>query len=114
MFCPDCGTWNRAVAAKCVRCGAALPEVKAPPIDVPDEEIRELRHATGNRYAVAEADGSRVTCLYDNLYQLTGENRTGTTPFRNTFAANRSLVFADPSGLFWQPNDFDDEELIDQ
>jgi RHS repeat-associated protein len=41
--------------------------------------------ATGNRYAVAEADGSRVTWLYDNLYQLTGENRTGTTPFRNTF-----------------------------
>jgi len=40
--------------------------------------------ATGNRYAVAEADGSRVTWLYDNLYQLTGENRTGTTPFRNT------------------------------
>ncbi|MFN6106817.1 MAG: hypothetical protein ACK5TO_13990, partial [Planctomycetaceae bacterium] len=70
--------------------------------------------ATGNRYAVAEADGSRVTWLYDNLYQLTGENRTGTTPFRNTSAANRSLVFADPSGLFWQPNDFDDEELIDQ
>jgi RHS repeat-associated protein len=31
-----------------------------------------------------------------------------------TFAANRSIVFADPSGLFWQPNDFDDEELIDQ
>ncbi|MCY2964003.1 MAG: hypothetical protein NT069_10230, partial [Planctomycetota bacterium] len=40
----------------------------------------------GNRYAVAEADGSRVTWLYDNLYQLTGENRTGTTPFRNTFS----------------------------
>jgi serine/threonine protein kinase len=58
MFCPDCGTWNRAVAAKCVRCGAALPEVKAPPIDVPDEEIRELRHATGNRYAIVKRLGS--------------------------------------------------------
>jgi serine/threonine-protein kinase len=58
MFCPDCGTWNRAAAAKCVRCGTALPEVSAPPIDVPDEELRELRNATGNRYAVVKRLGS--------------------------------------------------------
>ncbi|MBY0488919.1 MAG: serine/threonine protein kinase [Gemmatimonadaceae bacterium] len=58
MFCPDCGTWNRAAAAKCLRCGAALPEVSAPPIDVPDEELRELRNATGNRYAIVKRLGS--------------------------------------------------------
>jgi serine/threonine-protein kinase len=58
MFCPDCGTWNRAVAATCVRCNATLPDVSAPPIDVPDEELRELRHATGNRYAIVKRLGS--------------------------------------------------------
>ncbi len=58
MFCPDCGTWNRAAAAKCQRCGAALPDVSAPPIDVPDEELRELRNATGNRYAIVKRLGS--------------------------------------------------------
>ncbi len=58
MFCPDCGTWNRAVAARCTRCGAPLPEVSAPPIDIPDEELRELRHATGNRYTVVKRLGS--------------------------------------------------------
>jgi len=58
MFCPDCGTWNRAAAAKCTRCGSPLPEVSAPPIDIPDEELRELRHATGNRYTVVKRLGS--------------------------------------------------------
>ncbi|MCA9031259.1 MAG: hypothetical protein KDA66_10645, partial [Planctomycetaceae bacterium] len=42
-----------------------------------------------------EADGSRVTWLYDNTYQLTGEHRSGTTPYRNTFTydsrGNRTL-----------------------
>ncbi|MGD9712405.1 MAG: RHS repeat domain-containing protein [Thermomicrobiales bacterium] len=50
---------------------------------------------TGNRTAVLEADGSRVTWSYDTTYQLTGEHRTGTTPYRNTFtydpAGNRTL-----------------------
>ena len=49
----------------------------------------------GNRTAVVEADASRVTWLYDNAYQLTGENRTGTSPARNTFTfdsrGNRTL-----------------------
>jgi eukaryotic-like serine/threonine-protein kinase len=58
MFCPDCGTWNRAAAATCTRCGTALPDVSAPPLDIPDEELRELRHATGNRYAVVKRLGS--------------------------------------------------------
>ncbi|MCA8990770.1 MAG: RHS repeat-associated core domain-containing protein [Planctomycetaceae bacterium] len=51
--------------------------------------------AVGNRKSVVEADGSRVTWLYDNTYQLTGEHRTGTTPYRNTFTydsrGNRTL-----------------------
>jgi len=58
MFCPDCGTWNRAAAARCTRCGVPLPEVTAPPLDVPDEELRALRHATGNRYTVVKRLGS--------------------------------------------------------
>ncbi len=58
MFCPECGTWNRAAAARCTRCGALLPEVSAPPIDIPDEELRGLRQATGNRYTIVKRLGS--------------------------------------------------------
>ena len=58
MFCPECGTWNRAAAARCTRCGVPLPDVSAPPIDIPDEELRELRAATGNRYTVVKRLGS--------------------------------------------------------
>ncbi len=58
MFCPECGTWNRAAAARCTRCGVPLPAVSAPPIDIPDEELRELRVATGNRYTVVKRLGS--------------------------------------------------------
>jgi YD repeat-containing protein len=39
----------------------------------------------GNRTSVLESDASRVTWLYDKTNQLTGENRTGTSPGRNTF-----------------------------
>ncbi|WP_396202223.1 serine/threonine-protein kinase [Gemmatimonas sp.] len=35
-----------------------LPDVSAPPIDIPDEELRELRVATGNRYTVVKRLGS--------------------------------------------------------
>lgn len=58
MFCPECGTWNRAAAARCTRCGVVLPEVSAPPFDVPDDELRELRQATGNRYTIVKRLGS--------------------------------------------------------
>lgn len=58
MFCPECGTWNRAAAARCTRCSAGLPEVSAPPFDVPDEELRDLRQATGNRYTIVKRLGS--------------------------------------------------------
>ena len=58
MFCPECGTWNRAAAARCTRCSGVLPEVTAPPIDIPDEELRDLRLATGNRYTIVKRLGS--------------------------------------------------------
>ena len=58
MFCPECGTWNRAAAARCSRCGAELPEVSAPPLGEPDEELTELRRATGNRYTIVKRLGS--------------------------------------------------------
>lgn len=58
MFCPECGTWNRAAAARCTRCGVPLPDVAAPPIDIPDAELRALREATGNRYTVVKRLGS--------------------------------------------------------
>ena len=58
MFCPECGTWNRAAAARCTRCNSLLPEVSAPPLDIPDEELRELRLATGNRYTIVKKLGS--------------------------------------------------------
>jgi len=58
MFCPDCGTWSRAAAARCTRCGVPLPEVSAPPLEAPDEELTDLRRVTGNRYTVIKRLGS--------------------------------------------------------
>ena len=58
MFCPDCGTWNRARAVKCVRCTAELPEVSAAPLEQPDSELTNLRRAAGTRYRVLRRLGS--------------------------------------------------------
>ena len=52
MFCPVCGTWNRANAASCSRCTVDLPAVASTPQERPDEEITALRRATGNRYRI--------------------------------------------------------------
>jgi len=52
VFCPDCGTWNRAMAAECSRCTTALPELAGTPFERPDEDITLLRRATGTRYRV--------------------------------------------------------------
>src|SRR3954467_6888397 len=52
MFCPECGTWNRASAATCTRCDMALPDVVSAPFEQPDAEISKLRRATGSRYRV--------------------------------------------------------------
>jgi serine/threonine protein kinase len=52
MFCPDCGTWNRSSAAACSRCGSKLPELSGASPEKPDEELTQLRFATGSRYRV--------------------------------------------------------------
>ena len=52
MFCPECGTWNRALAATCSRCGGPLPDVAGVPLEKPDDEISALRRATGSRYRI--------------------------------------------------------------
>jgi len=57
VFCPECGTWNRALAAACSRCAVALPEVAGPPAEKPDEEITALRRATGTRYRILKRIG---------------------------------------------------------
>src|SRR3954469_2753998 len=57
MFCPQCGTWNRASSATCSRCTDPLPELARAPFVRPDEEISRLRRATGNRYRVMKRLG---------------------------------------------------------
>ena len=52
MFCPQCGTWNRAASATCSRCENTLPELDRAPFERPDDELTRLRRATGNRYRV--------------------------------------------------------------
>jgi serine/threonine protein kinase len=52
VFCPDCGTWNRAMAAECNRCGSVLPDLSSAPLEQPDEEITLVRRALGGRYRV--------------------------------------------------------------
>ena len=58
MFCPDCGTWNRASAARCTRCDEPLPEILGSPTEKPDAELTQLRANTGGRYRVQRRLGS--------------------------------------------------------
>jgi eukaryotic-like serine/threonine-protein kinase len=57
MFCPQCGTWNRASSAVCTRCAQTLPVLDRGPFERPDDEITRLRSATGNRYRVFKRIG---------------------------------------------------------
>ncbi|MDQ8154573.1 MAG: serine/threonine-protein kinase, partial [Gemmatimonadota bacterium] len=57
MFCPECGTWNRGGAAKCMRCAVALPDVPSR-AEAPDALITALRQATGARYRVLRRIGA--------------------------------------------------------
>jgi serine/threonine protein kinase len=57
VFCPECGTWNRALAASCSRCSSALPDLGSTPTEKPDEEITALRRATGARYRILKRIG---------------------------------------------------------
>ena len=52
MFCPDCGTWNRANSVKCTRCDVPIPDIAGAPTEAPDEEISALRRVTGSRYRI--------------------------------------------------------------
>ncbi len=58
MFCPDCGTWNRAVAVQCARCGVSLPTIPGGAAEPPDPELTKLRRLTGNRYRILRRLGS--------------------------------------------------------
>ena len=58
MFCPECGTWNRARAVRCTRCTAELPELAEEPRERPDDELTALRRITGSRYRVLRRLGS--------------------------------------------------------
>jgi serine/threonine protein kinase len=58
MFCPDCGTWNRAAAATCSSCNGRLPTEVPAAAEQPDAHIGALRQATGNRYHVVRRLGS--------------------------------------------------------
>jgi serine/threonine-protein kinase len=70
MFCPDCGSWNRAAALECSRCQTALPELTTRVADRPDPEIGALRRATGNRYRIVRRLGSGgMATVYHALHE---------------------------------------------
>ena len=55
----------------------------------------------GNRQGVTESDGTRVTWGYDNAYQLTHEQRSGTNAYNVTYAydpVGRRTSMVDPNG----------------
>jgi serine/threonine-protein kinase len=58
MFCPECGTWNRASGLTCVKCGVELPALRGTGAERPDEEMMSLRRASGGRYRIIRRLGS--------------------------------------------------------
>jgi eukaryotic-like serine/threonine-protein kinase len=65
VFCPECGTWNRAAAAHCARCSAELPELPNPRAEPPDAELGALRRLTGSRYRIlARLGGGGMAHVY--------------------------------------------------
>lgn len=65
MFCPSCGSWNRASAARCARCDVPLPALEGRE-ERPDADITSLRHVIGGRYSVSHriGDGGMATVYY--------------------------------------------------
>jgi serine/threonine protein kinase len=57
MFCPDCGSWNRSSAARCLRCDELLPVVVNKASQPPDPAISALRQVTGGRYSIMHRVG---------------------------------------------------------
>ena len=71
MFCPECGTWNRARALTCTRCASGLPELASAPVERPDEELTALRRITGSRYRIMKRLGSGgMANVYYALHQV--------------------------------------------
>jgi len=58
VFCPECGTWNRASAAACERCEQTLPNLDRAPFERPDDELTRLRRAAGARYRIMRRLGA--------------------------------------------------------
>src|SRR5687768_18160130 len=57
MFCTDCGSWNRAEAARCLRCGIHMPEGGENRQSPPDASVTALRQVTGGRYTIMHRVG---------------------------------------------------------
>ncbi len=57
MFCPDCGSWNRGAAGRCVRCGVPLPAISPRSEIQPDPAVSQLRHVLGARYRIMHRVG---------------------------------------------------------
>ena len=51
VFCPDCGTWNRARAVRCMRCNGELPEI----------ERRAARATRRGAFGAASPNGQPVS-----------------------------------------------------
>ena len=66
MFCPDCGSWNRGVAGRCVRCGSPLPAISQREQSEPDPAVTQLRGVLGARYRVMRrvGDGGMANVYY--------------------------------------------------
>jgi len=66
MFCPDCGSWNRGTAGRCVRCGAPLPAISNRADSQPDPAVTQLRSVLGARYRVMHrvGDGGMANVYY--------------------------------------------------
>lgn len=75
MFCPQCGTWNRARAVRCTRCETVLPDLPEAPTERPDEELTALRRLTGNRYRVMRRiGGGGMANVYHAVHHQLGRS----------------------------------------
>src|SRR3982074_126628 len=57
MFCPDCGSWNRGEAARCVRCGIRMPDSSDKRQAPPDPSGTPLGQVPGGRYTIMHRVG---------------------------------------------------------
>src|ERR1700687_5094349 len=57
MFCPDCGSWNRAEAARCLRSRVRVPDSSDKRQAPPDPSVTALRQVTGGRYTIMHRVG---------------------------------------------------------